>query len=134
MAVNVKEYAAFTGLDVTAAAEILKDKQSAIWHLPGGAANAAKRDYFIKLINGEAVETPTDEPIVPPTDNGGKPTGDANGEPAGAPTVDTENEPTTEPETENEAVPDTEVEDDTTPDTEPEVETETDGGSVKVED
>lgn len=126
MAVNVKEYAAFTGLDVTAAAEILKDKQSAIWHLPGGAANAAKREYFIKLINGETVETSVDEPIVPPTDNGTEQTG--------AHVVDTENEATTEPETENEAVPDTEVEDDTTPDTEPEVETETDGGSVKVED
>ena len=122
MAVNVKEYAAFTGLDVTAAAEILKDKQSAIWHLPGGAANAAKREYFIKLINGENVETPVDEPIVPaPTDNGTEPTG-------------TEGEPTTdnEVETENESVPGTEVEDDTTPDTEPEVET--DGGSVDVED
>ena len=59
MAVNVKEYAAFTGLDVTAAAEILKDKQSAIWHLPGGAANVAKREYFIKLINGDVKETRT---------------------------------------------------------------------------
>ena len=38
MSVNVKEYAAFTGVTEGYANEILKDAEHAKWHIPSGAA------------------------------------------------------------------------------------------------
>ena len=42
MAINVKEYAAFTGVTEGYAAEILKDAEHAKWHMPSGAAKLEK--------------------------------------------------------------------------------------------
>ena len=42
MAIDVKEYAAFTGVTEGYAAEILKDAEHAKWHMPSGAAKLEK--------------------------------------------------------------------------------------------
>ena len=42
MAINVNEYAAFTGVTEGYAAEILKDAEHAKWHMPSGAAKLEK--------------------------------------------------------------------------------------------
>ena len=70
MAVDVKEYAAFTGVPEGYAAEILKDEEHAKWHMPSGLAKLEKAAELMADMNDE--ETPVD-PVVDPVD----PTGDA---------------------------------------------------------
>ena len=52
MAVNVKEYAAFTGVTEGYAEEILKDAEHAKWHIPSGAAKLEKAAELIADIDG----------------------------------------------------------------------------------
>ena len=47
MAVDVKEYAAFTGVTEGYAKEILKDVEHAKWHMPSGAAKLEKAAELI---------------------------------------------------------------------------------------
>ena len=68
MAVNVNEYAAFTGVTKGYAEEILKDAEHAKWHIPSGAAKLEKAAELIAAIEGtedEAVKT--DEGTEPGT-------------------------------------------------------------------
>lgn len=61
MAVDVKEYAAFTGVTEGYANEILKDAEHAKWHIPSGAAKlekAAKLIADIESTGDEAVAKP----------------------------------------------------------------------------
>ena len=48
MAVDVKEYAAFTGVTEGYAKEILKDAEHAKWHMPSGAAKLEKAAKLIE--------------------------------------------------------------------------------------
>ena len=69
MAVDVKEYAAFTGVTEGYAEEILKDAEHAKWHIPSGAAKLEKAAELIADIEGtedEAVVKP-DEVTEPGT-------------------------------------------------------------------
>ena len=59
MAVDVKEYAAFTGVTEGYAKEILNDAEHAKWHIPSGAA---KLEKAAKLIAG--IEGTEDEAVV----------------------------------------------------------------------
>ena len=52
MAVNVNEYAAFTGVTKGYAEEILKDAEHAKWHIPSGAAKLEKAAELIADIEG----------------------------------------------------------------------------------
>ena len=52
MAVNVNEYAAFTGVTKGYAEEILKDAEHAKWHIPSGAAKLEKAAKLIADIEG----------------------------------------------------------------------------------
>ena len=68
MAVDVKEYAAFTGVTEGYAKEILKDAEHAKWHIPSGAAKLEKAAELIAGIEGtEAVVKPNEgtEPGTP---------------------------------------------------------------------
>ena len=47
MAIDVKEYAAFTGVTEGYAEEILKDVEHAKWHMPSGAAKLEKAAELI---------------------------------------------------------------------------------------
>ena len=47
MAVDVKEYAAFTGVTEGYAEEILKDAEHAKWHMPSGVAKLEKAAKLI---------------------------------------------------------------------------------------
>ena len=51
MAVNVKEYAAFTGITEGYAEEILKDVEHAKWHMPSGVAKLEKAAELIAAID-----------------------------------------------------------------------------------
>ena len=51
MAVNVNEYAAFTGVTKGYAEEILKDAEHAKWHIPSGAAKLEKAAELIAAID-----------------------------------------------------------------------------------
>ena len=51
MAVDVKEYAAFTGVTEGYAKEILKDAKHAKWHIPSGAAKLEKAAELIAAID-----------------------------------------------------------------------------------
>ena len=51
MAVDVKEYAAFTGVTEGYAKEILKDAEHAKWHIPSGAAKLEKAAELIAAID-----------------------------------------------------------------------------------
>ena len=66
MAVDVKEYAAFTGVTEGYAEEILKDAEHAKWHIPSGAAKLEKAAKLIADIEGteEEVVKPEEEPAV----------------------------------------------------------------------
>ena len=84
MAVDVKEYAAFTGVTEGYAKEILKDAEHAKWHIPSGAAKLEKAAKLIADIEGteEEVVKPEEEPVVdaeevkdPVTDDGTYPDG-----------------------------------------------------------
>ena len=70
MAVDVNEYAAFTGVTKGYAEEILKDAEHAKWHIPSGAAKLEKAAKLIAAIEGtkdEAVVNPNEgtEPGTP---------------------------------------------------------------------
>ena len=56
MAVDVKEYAAFTGVTEGYAKEILKDAEHAKWHIPSGAAKLEKATELIADIEGTEEE------------------------------------------------------------------------------
>lgn len=65
MAVDVKEYAAFTGVTEGYAEEILKDVEHAKWHMPSGAAKlekAAELMADMEVTDEEQVVDPTDTP------------------------------------------------------------------------
>ena len=64
MAVDVKEYAAFTGVTEGYAEEILKDVEHAKWHMPSGVAKLEKAAELIADMGGTE-----EEPVVDPTDN-----------------------------------------------------------------
>ena len=66
MAVNVNEYAAFTGVTEGYAKEILKDAEHAKWHIASGAAKLEKAAELIADIEGteEEVVKPEEEPVV----------------------------------------------------------------------
>lgn len=70
MAVDVKEYAAFTGVTEGYAKEILTDAEHAKWHIPSGAAKLEKAAKLIADIEGtkdEAAVNPDEgtEPTAP---------------------------------------------------------------------
>ena len=69
MAVNVNEYAAFTGVTKGYAEEILKDAEHAKWHIPSGAAKLEKAAKLIADIEGTEDEAAvkTDEGTEPGT-------------------------------------------------------------------
>ena len=78
MAVDVKEYAAFTGVTEGYAKEILKDAEHAKWHIPSGAVKLEKAAELIAAIDDveeEAVVKPED---VKDTDTGGGTGADKN--------------------------------------------------------
>lgn len=56
MAVDVKEYAAFTGVTEGYAKEILKDAEHAKWHIPSGAAKLEKAAELIAAIDADEEE------------------------------------------------------------------------------
>ena len=64
MAVDVKEYAAFTGVTEGYAKEILKDAEHAKWHIPSGAAKLEKAAELIAAIDAD------EEEAVVKTDDG----------------------------------------------------------------
>ena len=69
MAVDVKEYAAFTGVTEGYAKEILKDAEHAKWHIPSGAAKLDKAAELIAAIDDaeEEAVVKTDEGTEPGT-------------------------------------------------------------------
>ena len=74
MAVDVKEYAAFTGVTEGYAKEILKDAEHAKWHMPSGAAKLEKAAELIADM--EATEEVVTNPKAgkdPVTDEGTEP-------------------------------------------------------------
>ena len=80
MAVNVKEYAAFTGVTEGYANEILKDAEHAKWHIPSGAAKLEKAAKLIADIEGtedeavvksDEVKEPAAPEVVTETDPDG---------------------------------------------------------------
>ena len=85
MAVDVKEYAAFTGVTEGYAKEILKDAEHAKWHIPAGAAKLEKAAELIAAIDDteeEAAVKLEEELVVdaeevkdPVTDDGTDPDG-----------------------------------------------------------
>ena len=64
MAVDVKEYATFTGVTEGYAEEILKDAEHAKWHIPSGAAKLEKAAELIAAIDD------TEEEAVVKTEDG----------------------------------------------------------------
>ena len=86
MAVDVKEYAAFTGVTEGYAKEILKDAEHAKWHIPSGAAKLEKAAELIAAIDGAE-----EEAVVKPEDGKDPVTGEGT-EPA-APEAVTETDP-----------------------------------------
>ena len=67
MAVDVNEYAAFTGVTKGYAEEILKDAEHAKWHIPSGAAKLEKAAKLIANIKG------TEDEAVVKTNEGTEP-------------------------------------------------------------
>ena len=76
MAVDVKEYAAFTGVTEGYAAEILKNDEHAKWHMPSGLAKLEKAAEL--MADMEEEETPVDP--VDPTENTGAGEGEDTGD------------------------------------------------------
>ena len=72
MAVDVKEYAAFTGITEGYAEEILKDVEHAKWHMPSGAA---KLEKAAELMAGME-DTEEEEAAVKPEEVGGEEAGE----------------------------------------------------------
>ena len=82
MAIDVKEYAAFTGVTEGYAAEILKDAEHAKWHMPSGAAKLEKAAELM----ADMEDTEDEEAAVKPEEVGGEAgeeTGPAAGEETG---------------------------------------------------
>lgn len=74
MAVDVKEYAAFTGVTEGYAKEILKDAEHAKWHMPSGAAKLEKAAELIADMEAtEEVVTNPEAGKDPVTDEGSEP-------------------------------------------------------------
>ena len=74
MAIDVKEYAAFTGVTEGYAAEILKDAEHAKWHMPSGAAKLEKAAELIADMEAtEEVVTNPEAGKDPVTDEGSEP-------------------------------------------------------------
>lgn len=80
MAVDVKEYAAFTGVTEGYAKEILKDAEHAKWHIPSGAAKLEKAAELIAAIDdveeeavvkSDEVKEPAAPEVVTETDPDG---------------------------------------------------------------
>ena len=90
MAVDVKEYAAFTGVTEGYAAEILKNDEHAKWHMPSGLAKLEKAAELVADMNDE--ETPVD-PEVDPTENTGAGEGEDTGDGADLDDEGTEEDP-----------------------------------------
>lgn len=86
MAIDVKEYAAFTGVTEGYAAEILKDAEHAKWHMPSGAAKLEKAAELMADMEDteeeEAVK-PEEEPIVVSGEGASEGTEPAAGEETG---------------------------------------------------
>ena len=76
MAIDVKEYAAFTGVTEGYAAEILKDAEHAKWHMPSGAAKLEKAAELMA-----DMEDTEEEEAVKPEEVGGEGAGEGK-EPA----------------------------------------------------
>lgn len=116
MAVDVKEYAAFTGVTEGYAEEILKDVEHAKWHMPSGAA---KLEKAAELMAG--MEVTDEEQVVDPTDtpDAGAGEGTDTGDGADLDAGDAEGD---------------ENEDDLNASTEGVDETDPDGGSVEGEE
>lgn len=74
MAVDVNEYAAFTGVTKGYAEEILKDAEHAKWHIPSGAAKLEKAAKLIADIEGTE-----DEAVVKTEDGKDTETNDGTG-------------------------------------------------------
>ena len=68
MAVDVKEYAAFTGVTEGYAEEILKDAEHAKWHMPSGAAKLEKAADLM----ADMEDTEEEETAVKPEEVGGE--------------------------------------------------------------
>ena len=88
MAIDVKEYAAFTGVTEGYAAEILKDAEHAKWHMPSGAAKLEKAAELMADMEDakkeEAVKPEEVPPVVSGDDQGaGEGTEPAAGEETG---------------------------------------------------
>ena len=86
MAVDVKEYAALTGVTEGYAKEILKDAEHAKWHMPSGAAQLEKAAELM----ADMGDTEEEEAVKP--EAGKDPVTDEGTEPA-APESVTETEP-----------------------------------------
>ena len=79
MAIDVKEYAAFTGVTEGYATEILKDAEHAKWHMPSGAAKlekAAKLIADMEDTEEEAAVKAEEGPVVVPGDGQGEGAGE----------------------------------------------------------
>ena len=70
MAIDVKEYAAFTGVTEGYAAEILKDAEHAKWHMPSGAAKLEKAAELIAKMEAAVKPEAGKDPV---TDEGTEP-------------------------------------------------------------
>ena len=70
MAVDVKEYAAFTGVTEGYAKEILKDAEHAKWHIPSGAAKLEKAAELIAKMEAAVKPEAGKDPV---TDEGTEP-------------------------------------------------------------
>ena len=78
MAVDVKEYAAFTGVTEGYAKEILKDAEHAKWHIPSGAAKLEKAAELIAAIDDAEEEAVVKTEDGKDTDTGGGTGADTN--------------------------------------------------------
>ena len=74
MAVNVKEYAEFTGITEGYAEEILKDVEHAKWHMPSGVAKLEKAAELIADMEGTEDSKDSDDGTDP---DGGSVEGEA---------------------------------------------------------
>ena len=90
MAVDVKEYAAFTGVTEGYAAEVLKDEEHAKWHMPSGLAKLEKAAELMSDMNDEV--NPVVDP-VDPTENAGAGEGEDTGDGADLDDEGTEEDP-----------------------------------------
>ena len=85
MAVDVKEYAAFTGVTEGYAKEILKDAEHAKWHIPSGASKLEKAAELIAAIDDaeEEAVVKTEDGKDTETDAGADPSATGETDPDG---------------------------------------------------